>query len=253
MAEYRVEQVMGMDVSVDVRDDLPVRVLAAAFAWFRQVDRLFTPFDDESEIRQIARGTLAPAAASPLVRDVLERCEVLRAFTGGFFDPAATGKLDPSGFVKGWSVERAAEILERAGARQFSINAGGDAVVRGGAPWRVGIQHPLERRLLAGVIELADAAVATSGAYERGSHIVDPQTGKAPRGVLSVTVIGPDLASADAYATAAFAMGPAGPAWTASIGAGYEAMSILANGRVLCTPGFLARCPGGSPTARLRP
>jgi thiamine biosynthesis lipoprotein len=52
-----------------------------------------------------------------------------------------------------------------------------------------------------------------------------------------VTITGPDLATADAYATAAFAMGLAGPRWTARL-PGYEAMTILENGRVLSTPGF---------------
>ena len=60
------------------------------------------------------------------------------------------------------------------------------------------------------MLELRDGAVATSGAYERGQHIVDPRTGRPPRGVLSVTVVGPDLGTADAYATAAFALGSAG-------------------------------------------
>ena len=52
-----------------------------------------------------------------------------------------------------------------------------------------------------------------------------------------MTITGPELATADAYATAAFAMGEDGPGWTASL-AGYEALTILADGRVLSTPGF---------------
>jgi thiamine biosynthesis lipoprotein len=80
-------------------------------------------------------------------------------------------------------------------------------------------------------------AVATSGAYERGAHVRDPHTGAAPTGLLSVTVVGPDLATADAYATAAFAMGAEGPAWTATLD-GYEAMCVTADQRVLSTPGF---------------
>jgi thiamine biosynthesis lipoprotein len=59
--------------------------------------------------------------------------------------------------------------------------------------------------------------VATSGAYERGRHILDPHTGLAPEGVQSVTIVGPDLALADAYATAAFAMGRAGAKWAAGL------------------------------------
>src|SRR5207237_1247990 len=104
-------------------------------------------------------------------------------------------------------------------------------------PWRIGIQHPLDPAALAGVVALGNGAVATSGTYERGEHIVDPRTGRAPEGVLSVTVTGPDLGTADAYATAAFAMGADGPAWTATLD-GYEAMTILADETVLATRGF---------------
>jgi len=90
---------------------------------------------------------------------------------------------------------------------------------------------------VAKAIEVTELAVATSGVYERGAHVRDPHTGRPPDGVLSVTVSGPDLGTADAYATAAFAMGAAGPAWTARL-RGYEASTILADGRVLSTPGF---------------
>jgi len=84
------------------------------------------------------------------------------------------------------------------------------------------------------VVAATDLAVATSGAYERGAHILDPHTGRPPAGVLSVsvTVAGPDLATADAYA-----MGQAGPAWTARL-AGYEAMTILADQTVLSILAF---------------
>jgi thiamine biosynthesis lipoprotein len=105
--------------------------------------------------------------------------------------------------------------------------------------WRVGIQHPLERDKVAKVVITNDLAVATSGAYARGEHVIDPHTRRPPEGVLSVTITGPVLATADAYATAAFAMGLDGPNWTARL-RGYEAMTILADETVLSTPGFPA-------------
>jgi thiamine biosynthesis lipoprotein len=74
--------------------------------------------------------------------------------------------------------------------------------------WRVGIQHPLDRQQVAAVVEATDLAIATSGAYARGDHVWNPHSGLPPRGVLSVTIVGPKLGTADAYATAAFAMGP---------------------------------------------
>ena len=57
------------------------------------------------------------------------------------------------------------------------------------------------------------------------------------RSVLSVTITGPVLADADAFATAAFAMDGRGPEWTARL-VGYEAMTIMADGRVLSTAGL---------------
>jgi thiamine biosynthesis lipoprotein len=182
---------------------------------------------------------------------VLGRCRRLRRETRGFFDARAPrpGGVDPSGLVKGWAVDGAVRVLTASGARNFCVNAGGDLCLRGRAAperdWRVGIQHPYRRDRVAAVLEAKDLAVATSGLYERGAHIVDPHTGATPAGVLSVTVIGPELATADAYATAAFAMGREGPAWTALL-RGYSAMTILADDGVLATPGFVERCAGRS-------
>jgi thiamine biosynthesis lipoprotein len=217
---------MGMPVGIEVRGDAD---LDPAFAWLRWVDATFSTHRADSEIARLARGeALEP---HPLVSAVLARCDALREDTGGYFDARAGGALDPSGYVKGWAVERAAALLEG----EVCVNAGGDVRVRGA--WRVGIQHPRERGQVAAVIGVRDAGVATTGAYERGSHVLDPHTGRPPEGVLSVTVVGPDLGVADAYATAAFAMGRAGPEWSAKL-PGYEAMTILADDTVLSTPGF---------------
>lgn len=235
---------MGMPIVVDIRDEsVAADTVDEVFEWFRWVDTTFSTFKPESEVSRLARGERAVEEAHPEVRGILERCEQLRRQTGGYFDHRAAGRLDPSALVKGWSVDRAVSLLEEAGLTSFAVNAGGDVRVRGGArpagTWRVGIQHPLVRDRIAAVVESRDLAVATSGAYERGDHIVDPWSGEPPRGVLSVTVTGPDLAGADAYATAAYAMGHRGASWTANL-PGYEAMTILGDGSVLSTPGFHA-------------
>jgi thiamine biosynthesis lipoprotein len=216
------------------------------FDWLRFVDATFSTYKEDSEISRLNRGELALSDAHETVREVLARCEELREETGGYFDARAPlpGRVDPSGLVKGWSVDRAGAILGAAGLRNYAVNAGGDMVLRGAAlpddRWRVGIQHPRLRDKIAKVVEANDLAVATSGAYARGDHVTDPHTAKPPAGVLSVTITGPQLATADAYATAAFAMGEHGPAWTRQLPDGYEAMTILADERVLLTPGFPA-------------
>jgi FAD:protein FMN transferase len=144
--------------------------------------------------------------------------------------------------VKGWSVDRAADILRAAGIRNFAVSAGGDMRLSGRAVpsphWTVGIQHPRDRARIAAIVRATNLAVATSGAYARGDHVLNPYTGRPPTDVLSVTVVRPRLATADAYATAAFAMGgEAGAHWTARL-PGYEAMTILADDTVLSTAGF---------------
>jgi FAD:protein FMN transferase len=221
---------MGMPIGIDADEDVDVE---AAFDWLHEVDAVFSTYRDDSDVSRLDRGELALADCRPEVDEVLTRCLGLERATGGYFSARPAGHLDPSGLVKGWAVDGAAD---RVAAASFCINAGGDVLARGRRR-RVGIRHPDDPASLAAVVAVEDLAVATSGAYERGAHIVDPHTGRPPDGLLSVTVVGPDLAIADAYATAAFAMGADGPAWTATL-AGYDAMCITTDRRVLTTAGF---------------
>jgi thiamine biosynthesis lipoprotein len=241
----RVEQIMGMPIVVDVRDEqVDDAVLDGVFDWFRWVDATFSTYKDDSEISRLNRGELSLADAHPDVVDVLGRCERLRLETGGYFDVRAGSPdvVDPSGLVKGWSVDRAATMLDDAGLGNYAVNAAGDMRLRGRAVpelhWRVGIRHPIEQDRVARVLDTTNIAVATSGEYVQGAHIFDPHTHRPPAGILSVTITGPELGIADAYATAAFAMGAQRAThWTARL-RGYEALTILADGRVLSTPGF---------------
>jgi thiamine biosynthesis lipoprotein len=229
-----------MPIAIDVRDADDVDV-EPAFAWLRHVDETFSTYKPGSEISRLGRGELQISDCAPEVDEVLTRCAQLCEETDGYFSVRANGSLDPSGLVKGWAVARGAELLARAGAQRFAIDAGGDVVARGrpgdDGPWRIGIRHPEEHDKLAAVLAVEDMAVATSGAYERGEHVVDPHTGRPPRGLLSATIVGPDLATADAYATAAFAMGERAQAWVAAL-KGYEAMLITTEHELLSTAGL---------------
>ena len=240
----RVEHIMGLPIVVDIRDDCRGEVLDELFDWLRWVDATFSTFKEDSEISRINRGELRRDDAHPHVLQVLERCDRLRDETNGYFDMRTPdGSIDPSGLVKGWAVDRAAAILDDAGLHNYAVSAGGDMRIRGRAvpdlAWRVGIQHPLDRHQVAAVIEsTTDLAIATSGAYARGEHVWNPHSGRPPAGILSVTIVGAELATADAYATAAFAMGAElAPHWTARLD-GYEAMTILADETVFKTGGF---------------
>ncbi len=232
---------MGTVITVDIRDPgFDQAAVDAAFTWFREVDETFSTYRPGSEINRLSRHEITVPQCRPEVREVLGLCAEVERRSGGAFDIHAGGRLDPSGLVKGWSVERAAAILQVAGARNFFVGAGGDVVVRGeptpGQRWRVGIRHPELADRVAAVLAVGDLAVATSGCYERGEHIVDPRTSRAPRGLLSMTVIGPSLTYADAFATAAFVMGEAGVTWVSGM-EGYDALAITEDRRTVWTPG----------------
>jgi thiamine biosynthesis lipoprotein len=241
----RVEHVMGMPVSLDLADDLPVEELEGladlAFDWLREVDARFSTYKLDSEISCLARGELRPEDCSPDVTTVLERCADMWRSTDGYFDSYATGSLDPSGLVKGWAVQVASERLVAAGSANHCLNAGGDIALRGGPrpgrPWRVGILHPFQPMSVAWVLATTDCAVATSGTYERGFHVINPRTGQAARELCSVTLVGPDLVVADSYATAALAMGEAGIAWLATLD-GYESAVVTEDGRAFRSEGL---------------
>ena len=244
-----VEHVMGTAVSIDLADDLPETslgdMIADVCAWLHEVDRRFSTYRDDSEVNRFQRRELALADLSPDMRHVLDVCADLWRETEGYFDAYAAGPLDPSGYVKGWSVEVASARLAAAGSTRHFINAGGDIRMRGpspgGGPWRVGIRHPWQADKLSWVLALTDGAVATSGTYERGAHVRNPRTGQPASGLRSVTVTGPDLARADAYATAALAMGEAGIAWLAKRAPeGYESAVVTDDGRAFASAGLPA-------------
>jgi thiamine biosynthesis lipoprotein len=232
-----VEQIMGLPVSVHVRgptvaDAATTEAAAAVFTELRVIDALFSTYREDSHISAMNRGE---PVHDPLVDTVVELCEQARERTGGYFDAHLPGGFDPSGLVKGWAVERAAARL---GRREHYVSAGGDLVVRG--TWRIGVEDPAQPDRLLAIVDVTDAAVATSGGTHRGAHIINPHTGLPARGLDSATVIGPSLTWADVYATAAVARGPEAVTWLAGL-PGYEALLVADDGGLLATPGWPGR------------
>ena len=128
-------------------------------------------------------------------------------------------RLTLDGIAKGYIVDAVCADLERGGVRRYLVDAGGDIRARGmnadGRPWTVAVENPWRRGDYPDAIALTDAAVATSGSYERFCdrerhyhHIVDAVTGRSPAHCSSVTVVAPTALAADALATSAFLMGP---------------------------------------------
>ncbi len=204
------EPVMGTVFSFTaVHGELPeatVRAaLAAACRILHRCDAVFSTWDTGSPVSRFRRGEAALGLMPPEFAEVLAECHAAKTASAGWFDPwAMPGGFDPTGLVKGWAVARALAELRGAGLAGGLVNGGGDVAVFGspadGDRWRVGIRHPWRADALACVVEI-DAAVATSGPYERGAHLIDPATGRPAGRAASATVTGPSLALADALAT----------------------------------------------------
>ena len=190
--------------------------------FFLDVDRDFSTYKEDSQISRIRRGEMKIEDANEYVQQVWALCEFSRELTLGAFDPwKAEGGFDPSGLVKGWAAEVAAQMLVTAGCENVLINASGDIVLRGGKPsddgvksaWNIGIASPDDREKFVKIFDVTDGSVATSGDYENGPHIIDPHTGLIAIGARSATVIGPDGAICDALATALMVDGMDAQKW----------------------------------------
>jgi thiamine biosynthesis lipoprotein len=237
-----VEHCMGTVFTIDIRDPGPWdEAIADAVAWLHRVDAVFSTYKDDSDISRIRRGELAVDDADPDVASVLVLCMAVETETGGYFTILRGGGLDPTGLVKGWAVERASRLLHDHGSHNHAVNGGGDIQVAGEASphegWTVGISDPLDRTRVLSTVTGRDFAIATSGSAERGAHIVDPYTAAPADGLAGVSIVGPSLTRVDAYATAAFAMGPCALHWIETL-PDHGALFVFPDGTTTSTTGF---------------
>lgn len=235
---------MGTVVTIDVYEGAAPRGLvlglARARAALHAADATFSTYREHSPMNLVRTGELDVAAAPVAIGTVLELCATVRDLSEGWFDPwAMPGGVDPTGLVKGWAAEQALGVLATAGATVATVNAGGDicalGLPDGATMWRFGVQDPFDAAGLAAVVEVR-RAIATSGVYARGAHLVDPHAHRARAAAVSATVVGDDLAVADGLATALATAGAS--LLPAIVRAGYEGFVIDADGRREATTAF---------------
>jgi thiamine biosynthesis lipoprotein len=160
-------------------------------------------------------------------------------------------RIDLGGIAKGHSVDRAIAILESLGIRHAVVSAGGDSRVIGdrfGKPWIVGIRNPRSPDPEAVItrIPLEDAAISTSGDYERFfdeggvryHHIIDPKTGHSASKVLSATIIGPTATRTDGLSKTAFVLGPEDALRIINKLDDVDAVLVTPDGRILYSKGL---------------
>lgn len=164
--------------------------------------------------------------------------------------------MDLGGIAKGFTSDRIMKIFEEYGVESGLVSLGGNVECHGTKPdgnlWRCGIQDPhgAERGELMGIVNVQDAAVITSGAYERYftdeesgeqyHHIIDPATGySADNGLISVTIVSPSGLLADGLSTAMYILGLEGACeYWRNYGSDFEMILMTDEDQVYVTKGL---------------
>ena len=238
---------MGTVVTLDLFDDATpsmstlAPIIDEALGVLHRADAMFSTWKDESCISRIRRGELSQDDAPAQVKAVLEQCREARSISQGWFDPwAMPGGVDPTGLVKGWAAQQSLNVLRRANVGGALVNAAGDIASFGGPQegvrFRIGIANPADPRRIACIVE-TPGAIATSGAYERGAHLIDPHSRMPTTRAASATVVGTDLSMTDALATALVIAGVQALAMFSELNE-YEGLVIANDGTFHMTPGF---------------
>ena len=236
----KVAQIMGMPVSLDIPGEDRPSIFEAMFKELRLVDEQFSPYRVGSELNHFRRGELKKNQLSIGMQTVMKACLEAEKMTDGYFSARYGQEFDPTGYVKGWAVAEVEHSLLKNDIKTFCLSVGGDVDARSYSDrtWRIGIQDPRDKKSIIGKIVGKNFAVATSGNYERGHHIINPKTGKPARELLSLTVVGPSIIKADVLATAAYAMGKKGLKFIDEKQPGYEVLAVANEGTVFLSGGM---------------
>jgi thiamine biosynthesis lipoprotein ApbE len=250
--EYRFQydHVLGTSLDLVIWSGRAEEAQSAAAAALDEIDRLsaiLSTYDSTSEISRFDR--LPGECPSRDLAAVLAAYERWGERTGGILSVRPHGALtalNVDALGKAYIIDRAAEAARRVTGGGLLLNIGGDIVVSG-QECEIAVADPAAPHDNAEPITrliLTDGAIATSGAYARGEHLVDARTGKPARAARSATVVAPDSITANALATALCAAN-AGYSGSMDEGlalvrhtAGAEALRISRNGAMLRTEGF---------------
>lgn len=265
----QMRYLMGTLVEIRLWDEPEETGQAAcreAFSEMRRLERLFSRFDPESELNRVAREAHRhPVRVSADLLAVLSLARRISESSCGAFDitagawtagmsrkeararvgwekihldqAAGAVRLDVPGMVldlgaigKGYAVDRAVEILRRAGIRRGLVDAGGNFKIFGfPETQRAGIEDPADPDRLWGTVEMVHPSVSTSGNTYRPGHLLDPRTGCPLRTGEGSTVLADSAAVADGLSTALLVLGICGMKLLPEYGA--EAL-LIKKGRV---------------------
>jgi thiamine biosynthesis lipoprotein len=230
------------------------QVLSAASEWMDRSGGRFNPLVGEltamwlqAESDGVTPSQEAAGAAAAMIR--------APRFVIEHGSPVMTGDcsaLNLNAMAKGFIVDRALDAAASCGAGSVCVNAGGDLAHRGEGTVRAGIENPhrpYDNEPPVTVIEVSNAALATSGDARRGfrvgpdwfGHVIDPRTGWPVDRIASMSVVAPDAMTADVVATVAGVRSPTQAITYLEQLDGVEGLVIDADGQRVATTGWASR------------
>ncbi|WP_273450289.1 FAD:protein FMN transferase [Streptococcus ferus] len=176
----------------------------------KRIEEDYSAFKETSLVSRFQTGDKSPLLTNPEFQSIYASVSAAKLETGGLFDPYYQGVYDPTGYVKGWAVEKCFKdyltpLLRYEEVLGICLNGGGDMQFASKAfsdfYWTIGIEHPDQLDSLCARFEIANGAVATSGFSKRGRHVLQRKDSQ----LKQVSIIGQDLSVADVWATAGLA------------------------------------------------
>ena len=198
----RIVSVMGTVFTMDLRDlDPRAPAVDEVVAWWRWVDDTFSTYRPQSAISRLAAGSMKLSDCPIEVTEVLDLCRRAAEASDGYFTTHPGGSLDPSGMVKGWSVEIGSRMLQDAGSTHHCLTAGGDIRCVGEpSPAPTGDSGSSTPSSRTGWPPSSPGPTSPSPPPEPPNadrtSILDPHTGQPATTLASVTLVGTDLSAA---------------------------------------------------------
>jgi len=204
------ETILNRSTTIEVLDRITGSEMNEIFTCLMNTEALFDPYSKDSYISKLNKKTISFEEMPSAVKKVLSLCSDTTNQTMGYFNSKIEKYTDPSGLLKGYMIDMAAEILRKKGYLNFYIEMGSDMYFSGrksNHKWKIGLHNPLLAESKVKVLHLTDQGIATSGQPQKGNPLYNPVKLRIPKEIETITVIAPNALDADRFATAAFAMG----------------------------------------------
>jgi FAD:protein FMN transferase len=240
---FRHENILGTTLELVVEGHHGQTAFDAALHEVERLRALLSTYDPTSSTSRWLASGKAFAPPMELV-ELLDTYDLWQRRTAGAISATPRGQLDINALGKSLILDRAFAAAQAAsgGHAKILLNIGGD--IRAAGDWDVDVTNPLawyDNATPLSTIRLNQAAVATSGSYERGAgHIVDPRTGKTGCGARAATVIAPDAVTANALSTALCVLDRASGERLVARTPGAAALAVEQDGTTWRTAGFRA-------------